>query len=301
MKNGFDNECVQDIEIELVGNCNLKCPLCSRRVFPNRIGSPNSRPLNDWIEQIDRYKSLKSVAISGICSEPTLYPDLLKLIDYFVNRDISIELFTNASTHNEEWWIELSKHLTEDDLVIFTICGSTQEIHEKYRVGQSLETMLKNAFAFKHYNKYKNDCMQHIMFEYNKKDFEKNMKPILSKFSKNILITTPPYAERFSLNRDNGICVSDDKYKKYMTIVSEAMRRRNRGDFEINCRSKRLKYLSIDQFGNEYPCFLYRLFSNKSFDKSDFSEIESFKFDFCYDCDVKTSKMLDIFGIESMI
>ena len=45
----------------------------------------------------------------------------------------------------------------EDDKVFFTICGSTQELHSRYRVGSDLQQVLNNAAAFKRDNKYTND------------------------------------------------------------------------------------------------------------------------------------------------
>lgn len=88
-------------------------------------------------------------------------------MDYLVGRNIRFELLTNASTHDDKWWNELNKHLTKDDTVVFTICGSTQELHERYRVGQDLQTMLGHAEAFKTGNPNRNDCIQHILFKYN--------------------------------------------------------------------------------------------------------------------------------------
>ena len=37
------------------------------------------------------------------------------------------------------------KYLDENDKVYFTICGSTQELHETYRKGTNLKNILKNA------------------------------------------------------------------------------------------------------------------------------------------------------------
>ena len=299
--NGLEDSDIVDIEIELVGSCNLRCPLCASVVFPDKVGYTNIRSVSEWNSQLDRYSGLKSVCISGICSEPTLYPDIVKLIDYFVGRGVTIELFTNASTHDKKWWNSLGKHLTINDMVIFTVCGSTNDIHGKYRVGQTLDQVIENSDAFREGNPNKNDCIQHILFEYNSDDFSKNMKPLINRFSKSLLLKTPPYAERFKVKNGDGINMPPGLERKYLATVVEADRRRRSGNFKILCRSKKLKYLSIDQYGNEYPCFLYRLFSGKKFDKSDFSEIESFKYEFCYDCEERTSKMLEMFGIESMV
>ena len=300
--NGMDDRQVRDIEIELTGRCNLRCPLCASTVFPDRTGRPNQRELSEWTTQLDRYSGLKSVCISGICSEPTLYSDIVGLLDYFVSRGVTIELYTNASTHDEEWWHGLGRHLTDKDLVVFTVCGSTDEIHGKYRVGQDLQTVLRNAMAFKMDNHNGNDCIQHISFRYNEDDFKKNMKPIISMFSKRMLIKTPPYCERFHCGFEgSGICTAGNDGKMYMALISDTLRRKRLGNFKIDCMSKKKRFLTLDQFGNEYPCFLYRLFSNDRFDKRDYSRIDGFEYDFCHDCETRMSAMMKMFGVEDMI
>lgn len=291
---------VLDIELELTGYCNLKCPLCASVLFRDKCGGKNIRPIDEWINQLNSYTSLKSVCISGICSEPTLYPWLFQLLDYLVRRNISIELYTNGCTNNIEWWNNLNKHLTERDLVVFTICGSTQELHEKYRVGSSLQQILDNVNAFKQNNKHNNDCVQHIKFQYNALDFEQNMKHIIDIFHNHMLIDTSPLAERYGIIRD-GIYMPNNGGRKYEVLVSDILQRRNANIHNICCKSKYNKFLTLDQFGNEYPCMLYRLFSNSRFDKTDYTKIESFVYEFCYDCDKRFEYLSKKFHIEGMI
>ena len=291
---------ILDIELELTGFCNLKCPLCASVLFADRCGGVNIRPLGSWIEQLDRYDNLKSVCMSGICSEPTLYPWIFELIDYITGRGISIELYTNGNTHDAKWWNELNRHMTERDLVIFTICGSTQEIHGKYRVGSNLKTIMDNARSFMLDNRHQNDCVQHIMFRYNADDFRLNMKPIINMFHNRILIETSPIAERYGIETD-GICMDAEKGRKYARLVSDVMSRRRLQRGNLCCKSKETGFISIDQFGNEYPCMLYRLFSTDMFDRGNYGKIDSFSYGFCYDCDKRFLSMSKTFKIEGMI
>ena len=55
--------------------------------------------------------------------------------------------------------------LSADDEVWFTVCGSTQELHEKYRVNTQLERVLSHARALRQVKKI--DCMKCIKFKYN--------------------------------------------------------------------------------------------------------------------------------------
>lgn len=154
----LESENVLEIELELTGYCNLKCPLCANQYsFTDHIKGKNIRKIDDWIRQLDKFKNLKSVYLAGILSEPTLYPYLFGLIDYLHSRCITIELYSNGNTHNQKWWNDLNKHVNEEDKVFFTICGSTQDIHSRYRVNSNLQQIIDNVMAFKQDNKNKND------------------------------------------------------------------------------------------------------------------------------------------------
>lgn len=53
--------------------------------------------------------SLKKLSIAGDASEPTLHPELFRLLDYAKNRkDLFVELYTNASAHSEQYWKDLA-------------------------------------------------------------------------------------------------------------------------------------------------------------------------------------------------
>ena len=70
--------------------------------------------------------ALKKLSIAGDASEPTLHPELFRLLDYAKNRkDLFVELYTNASVHSEQYWKDLASHFSNRSVVYFTICGST--------------------------------------------------------------------------------------------------------------------------------------------------------------------------------
>lgn len=130
---------------------------------------------------LSRYENLKSICIAGAYGEPTLFPQIIELVDFLKSRSVSIELHTNGTEHDESWWRELSKHLGSSDAVVFTVCGSAQDIHGKCRGGQSLAQLLKNAMAFK--SSKKNDYVQHVLMQCNREDFFKCRREVMSMFS----------------------------------------------------------------------------------------------------------------------
>ena len=185
--------------------------------------------------------------------------------------------------------------------MVFTICGSTQELHEKYRINSSLQQIFDNAMAFKKNNNYNNDWIQHIKFNYNIDDFNTNMKPIIKMFSHSLLINSLPYNERFLVDGQCDIKMQDKLSQFYIALMKNALlRKKQNKKFKICCKSFETNFICIDQFGDIYPCFLYRFYSNKKFNINDYSDIFNYKYDFCYECELYTKKLLEMNNLERM-
>jgi hypothetical protein len=196
-------------------------------------------------------------------------------------------LFTNANTHDTEYWYNLGhKILNENDKCYFTICGTTQVLHEKYRVGSNLDEVLRNSQAF--INDNKNDYMQYIRFEYNKYDAEVAKQTIFTKYSNSYVMGTDPIFERFNLttnsNNDGVISVSEIKNSyKIRSIIAKYNKKRC-----IECQSLKHKIVRIDNFGIISPCVCYRMYNSTNFlnnNEFDYTDILNNKYDFCYECD----------------
>ena len=160
---------IEEVEVELTSICNAHCQLCYRN-YKSYNKAKVIRSIQEVIDQLKEYKDLKRIKLVGVESEPTIHPDFLIFIRWLKWKDIQIEICTNGDTNNEEWWRELGVLLGEEDEVYFTICGSTQELHETYRKGTKLANILRNAAAMREAGK-KTDYAQCIRFEYNDDDF----------------------------------------------------------------------------------------------------------------------------------
>ncbi|MFA7127780.1 MAG: radical SAM protein [Sphaerochaeta sp.] len=294
----MDNAWVEEVELELTSSCNLDCPLCARNYENNaHLLSGGQRPYNDLIDQLDSYTNLKRCCLAGIISEPTLYKHFFDLIEYLKSRDITIELYTNGNTHNELWWEELGKLCDESIKVIFTVCGSNQALHEKYRKNSDLKQLLNHHSSFKKYSK--SDYLQHITFTYNQEDF-KNMGYIRSLFTNECNIHSMPYRSRFPLKIkiDEDIDIIPELKKQYETI-SKIGNLKLQNKCNINCKSFETRFISIDNKGHIAPCFLHRYYINKSWDL-DYTEIKQGLFDMCYECEKSTQRLLELNNLERM-
>ena len=80
---------IEEIEMDLTGVCNLQCPLCTRNyAHANHLVKKNVRTIEDITKQLDGYPNLKRFFIAGAVSEPTMYKDFIKFIEYLNSRDI---------------------------------------------------------------------------------------------------------------------------------------------------------------------------------------------------------------------
>ena len=301
---GLDKSQILEVELELTGTCNLACPLCIRDMpEAQHLLTKNIRPVADWIAQLDQYTNLQSVHLAGSISEPTMYKDFIPLIKYLVARNVEVLVFTNANTHTPAWWKEVGEVLQPTDSVYFTICGSTQELHGKYRIGSNLQQVLNHATALRESGR-KTDWLQLIKFEYNVADLESDaMKAIEAQFSNTVTINCKPYQERFNIIKDTttDIKMIGALGEKYNTIKTSVMKRHDSGaKCNMSCKSFETKFLSIDQFGKEFPCFLYRMYKKTPFDHTDYSEIHKFEYTFCYECESITTNLIERNGMETL-
>jgi organic radical activating enzyme len=288
---------VKQIEIELLDKCNLECPLCARNyVKSQKLLDGGYLELLEWKNIVDSFPNLNKVVIAGIISEPTMYPFFLSLVEFLVSKDLEIEINTNGSTRNKSFWRDLGSIINNNEKVniFFTICGSNQELHSKYRKNSDLSVLLDNVKSFKEYSN--RDVLQYIIFEYNKNDYKsKDMEYIKNIFSMEKSVNSLPYYERFKFVKkpENDIHTIEELSNKYKILQKRKIKKP-----QIICKSKENSFLEIDNKGQIFPCFVYRL--NRNNWDGNFDEIEDFKYSFCYECDKFNRQILENNNMEIM-
>lgn len=299
---------IKELEIEMSTLCNAKCPLCYRNYISFKTSPYNKliiRPFTEVINQLDDFISLQYVMLVGSMSEPTLYPHFIDIIKYLKNRKIKIEICTNGDTHNDIFWKTLSSLLDKNDAVYFTICGSTQELHEKYRRGTILSNILHNASVFRDASK-QNDYAQCIRFNYNSNNFDtKEFKSIVNSFSHIYMTETfypkhiSNYASKFNIN---DFLPNKYKIKEYVKIkkIAEAFKQ-TINTIHAQCQSIEFNRLQIDVFGNLYPCYLFLESSNGKQWNKQYSSIINLHYDCCKFCSSVIKKYCKSHNLEYII
>jgi len=294
---------IQEIEMDLTGVCNLSCPLCTRNYqHANHLVEKNVRSIDTIIKQLDQYTGLKRFFVAGVVSEPTMYKDFIKFIEYLNSRDIYYEIFTNGNTRDVDWWEKLGSIVPKKCMCAFTVCGSTQELHEKYRVGSDLQEILNNAKAFRK-NNLGNDWIQHIRFEYNAEDRESvGMKNIFDQFSNVLKVETEGVRRVNVYNKEVELGIKPTKVRD-LTIKKLFQNRPKPNDgksYDIQCRSLQQKKVYINQWGQVSACYTHAeneqdYFQNEEFD---YSDILSFNYPDCFLCEKRTRTFIDKMGLD---
>lgn len=294
---------IHEIEMELTGHCNLSCYICTRNfVHSQHLIKTNVRPIEEITKQLDTFKNLRTFFIAGTISEPTLYPQFFNFLEYLNFRKIKYEIYSNACTHNYEWWKKLGEIVPDYCKVVFTVCGSTQELHEFYRVGSNLEKILKHAEAFR-LSGNKNDYCQHILFEYNENDFNSgNMNPIFNQFSHTFQVHSE--GRRLKNEKIRECPCGVNPPKKIETKINYIFDKIPPlgSDIGISCKLKEWKKMYIDQFGNLFPCYTYAECGYPPFDKNSntfsIDDILKYKYPECFLCSSKTNKLIKDFKLD---
>jgi MoaA/NifB/PqqE/SkfB family radical SAM enzyme len=254
------------------------------------------RPIEDVLAQLDTFPDLEWVRLVGTISEPTLYKPFFELVKYIKARDVKIEICTNGDTHNPEWWRELATYMNDQDRVYFSICGSTQELHEIYRKNTRLKNILENAAAFRTDNC--NDYAQCIRFDYNHDDFEgPAFKTMVSQFSHVYWTETfllkheDNYVDKTGIMRlqPNPLKINDYIYMDKFARVKFNSPVRGRA----NCMSWEKQSQQIDIDGKVYPCYLFLEASKGKPWDGDYEKILSMQYSVCKYCDRAVTELCD--------
>ena len=293
MNSIFNPDDIYDIELELTTYCNAGCPLCYRnyKTFKDHYPKYIIRPLEEVKKDIDQFKNLNFIKLVGSISEPTIYKDFLELVSYIKSKGIRIEICTNGDTNNKDsgiWWKQLGHLLQDGDSVFFTICGSTQELHEVYRIGTDLERIKRNAAQLRSSRKI--DYAQCIRFQYNSDDFDSEQFKESVKDFTNIYMTETylkkdksNYINETNLNRLLPNLKKQQHYLKVEKYATKLFQNKPK-DYKNDCIAYHEGSVQIDINGNIYPCYLFLEASNGKTWNKNWNEILCGKYEVCKFC-----------------
>lgn len=297
----LDFEKVEVVELDLTTMCNAACPLCFRnhKDFPEKFQKPFARDACDILNHLLSFKNLRKVELIGQLSEPTTHPQFIQIVKQLKQCKKQLKICTNGDLHDRYFWSSLGQTLDYQDEVWFTLCGSTEEIHSKYRAGTSLERVLEHARVLRRAKKI--DGARALKFQYNKEDLSsERFASILSEFSRVEWIsscipnTSTQFKQEFQLQDFYPPQEILNQYKQldaFSKITTS----------EIDCQSIDEHQVQIDPFGDIYPCYLF--FESNSSQKwtCDYTGILNHQHECCRFCQRRVSELKNKLKLNSII
>ena len=162
----WNNKTIEWIDVELTSFCNIACPGCLRQEKKKQVESILNKDmikfsdLQKWISK-EEFPSLKLMNFCGSVDEPTTHPEILKIVEYFLEFS-EVNIATNGSTKTIDFWKRLGEYGVS---VFFGLDGTDQKSLEKYRIGSNFKKVQENYRAF--IKAGGNATWQFIVFDHN--------------------------------------------------------------------------------------------------------------------------------------
>jgi sulfatase maturation enzyme AslB (radical SAM superfamily) len=142
---------IRNVHLEISSLCNASCPWCPRTFwgYPYNGGYPEVNLSLDnakKIFQTDFLNQLTSICINGNFGDIVMNPEGADIVEYFksVNNNLSIEINTNGSARDNNFWTKLGNNKV---VILFAIDG-LEDTHHLYRQNTVWKQIIKNAQTF---------------------------------------------------------------------------------------------------------------------------------------------------------
>jgi hypothetical protein len=137
--------------VEASSKCNAWCPACPRNnngfgLAPDLIEQDLSP--DRFEEIISSLPGLHAVQLCGNLGDPIASAYVNELVNISKKYANKIQIHTNGSLRNTEWWKELAWSLADIDHDVWFGIDGLAGVHEIYRQGTDFEKIIKNAQAF---------------------------------------------------------------------------------------------------------------------------------------------------------
>jgi MoaA/NifB/PqqE/SkfB family radical SAM enzyme len=165
---------IEKIQIELTSYCNAACEMCARH--DAKADEIHKHFLNSDVISLETIKSqfkrgewasLKKVIMCGNIDEPTLHPDMINIVRYFLtlNDEARVHIASNGGTRNDQFWIDLAS-LAPDRITVKWGIDGLEDTNHLYRKKVKWERLQRNFRKFIEYGGSAE--WQFITFDWNK-------------------------------------------------------------------------------------------------------------------------------------
>jgi MoaA/NifB/PqqE/SkfB family radical SAM enzyme len=149
----IDYKDIRHLELEVSSLCNALCPQCGRRASGG-VKNPlftetymTLQNIKDWFS-VDFIKQIHQLGMCGNYGDAMTNPDLIPILQYFksINPDIRMQMNSNASGRDPEFWRDLGEIFKENGTLVFSVDGleDTNWIYRRGTYWDKIMTAMTN-------------------------------------------------------------------------------------------------------------------------------------------------------------
>jgi len=142
------------LHVELSSKCVLKCPRCPRTEMPENHPYINrdyslGEFQNLFTQEI--LSQIKYLSFCGDIGDPIYTRDFLEIIEYIkqASKTTQINIVTNGSYKDTQWWQRLGSSLDRNDRVTFSVDGWDHDSNRIYRVNSDWDSIVSGIKTLK--------------------------------------------------------------------------------------------------------------------------------------------------------
>jgi len=257
---------ITQIEFGITSYCNAGCPLCARHNYGTSKLSDNIELKNlsyekfvSISEQLLNHTTHISADFCGTVGDIIAHPDAERIIIFAAKKYKEVNIHTNGSAKNYEFWHNIGKHKNIN--VTFSIDGLDDTNH-LYRINTDYDKIISNAKVFIKAGGFA--TWKFIKFKHNEhqvKEAEILANSLGFKKFESIASTrwvlpdvkVLPTAYKNKINKSKNIVNLAPATTADKTKINQ-YQKQTYALQEINCRTVADGYLYIDEVGKLWPC-----------------------------------------------
>lgn len=256
------------LHVESTTRCNAWCPFCPRNNQGFGLASHltvTDLDVNRLQKVMNAYDRLHTIQFCGNLGDPLAAKNFDEQLDCVLTdkRIKNIQIHTNGSLRNDEWWQSLAEKTKHIELKVWFAIDGNEHNHTLYRQGTNYKKIMQNAKTF--IQSGGKAVWQFILFEHNKNDvvecynLSQQMNFIDFKLLKNIRSDKKSY--HYQTGKELNISNVDDE-NPLETFTTDP----NVTVLEKNCMHVAYPSMYLSAYGNLHPCcYVY----NKSYTPED--------------------------------
>lgn len=139
------------IQIEATTKCNAWCPACGRNMQGFGINPDltiQDLSLERLQQVLEMLPNLEVVHFCGTYGDAIAAQDIASMIEITKKHCKKIQLNTNGSLRNTQWWQQFAEQLLDIDHDVWFCLDGLEDTHSIYRQGTDYDKIIQNAKSF---------------------------------------------------------------------------------------------------------------------------------------------------------